>query len=164
MLKAPGTVLQELEWQPKQKSNCQNSGLYVDRLAYQLHGIAVGSSPLHRILGTIHRKNEGHVSSLEEEFISLEGGITLIKAAFYQTPVHYLSVFDMPSNVTELYRVMDFLWSSKDAAGAHLVGWTKVTKLVEEGGLGLGRLKGKYSPLREWLWRFLLELGLYGLG
>lgn len=147
---------------PNRSRNCQNSGFYVDRVAYQLLRIAVGSSPL-RLWSSQYwepfiQRMKDKLAPWKKNFISLERGITLIMAACYQTSCLLpLSLWYALKCDGITQRVTGFFWSSKDAAGAHLVGWTKATKLVEEGGLGLGRLKGKYSPLQEWLWRFPLE-------
>ena len=67
----------------------------------------------------------------------------------------------LPSRILEgLDRVnRNFLWGSMDTAKKnHWVGWDKVTKARDEGGLGLQSAKGRNSAfLAKLNWRFHIE-------
>lgn len=54
----------------------------------------------------------------------------------------------------------DFLWERCSEKNDHLVKWSEVVKLKEEGSLGIRRLKERNTALLgKWFWRFSVENG-----
>jgi len=52
----------------------------------------------------------------------------------------------------------DFLWSGVDAPKISLVEWAKVCMSIQNGGLGIQRLRRFNSALLgKWLWRYETE-------
>ena len=90
--------------------------------------------------------------------LSLVGRFVLIQASLATIPAYVMQCTYLPGRILDgLDRVnRNFLWgSSKAAKKMHWVGWDKVIKSKEEGGLGLQSAKGKNIALLSKLnWRF----------
>ena len=81
---------------------------------------------------------------MEEEVLSFGGRFTLIKSVLSTIPVYYISLFKMPEGVS---RILDkiqsyFLWGDNGLEKKlHLVSWNKVTSNLNQGGLGVRRIR-----------------------
>ncbi|XP_050240928.1 uncharacterized protein LOC126689793 [Quercus robur] len=83
-------------------------------------------------------------------FLSLAGCRVLIQSSLAVIPSYIMHCSYLPRRVLDgLDRVnRNFLWGSTDSAKKiHWVGWEKVTKSKEEGGLGLQTAKGRNVAL-----------------
>ena len=93
--------------------------------------------------------------------LSLAGRRVLIQSSLAAIPSYIMQCSYLPGRVLNgLDRVnRNFLWGSIDSTKKiHLVGWEKVTKSKEEGGLGLQIAKGRNVALSSKLnWRFHME-------
>ena len=82
--------------------------------------------------------------------LSLAGQNVLIQASLVAVPSYVMQCNFLPGRVLNgLDRLnRNFLWGSSEAAKKiHWVGWDKVIKSKEEGGLGLQSAKGKNIAL-----------------
>ena len=93
--------------------------------------------------------------------LSLAGRSVLIQASSAAIPSYVMQCTYLPGRILDgVDRVnRNFLWGSSDTAKkVHWVGWDKVTKSKEEGGLGLHSAKGRNVALLAKLnWRFQTE-------
>ena len=93
--------------------------------------------------------------------LSLAGRAVLIQASSAAIPAYVMQCTYIPNSILEgVDRVnRNFLWGSTEASKKiHWVGWQKVTKSKEEGGLGLQNAKGRNTALLAKLnWRFNVE-------
>ena len=91
--------------------------------------------------------------------LSLAGRAILIQASLATIPSYVMQCAHLPSKILEgLDKVnRNFLWGSINTIRRiHWVGWDKVTKPKEEGGLGLQSAKGRNVALHSKLnWRFI---------
>ena len=98
------------------------------------------------------------LSGWKANMLSLAGWNVLIQASLAAVPSYVMQCNLLPGRILDgLDRVnRNFLWGSKEAAKKiHWVGWDKVIKSKEEGGLGLQSAKGKNMALLSKLnWRF----------
>lgn len=60
-----------------------------------------------------------------------------------------MSMFHMPSRVVKVLEKLqrDILWEGGNSMKDHLVNWKVVTKVKEQGVLGIGRIKKKNTAL-----------------
>lgn len=90
--------------------------------------------------------------------LSLVGRTMLIQASSAAIPSYVMQCNQIPSKILEgIDRVnRNFLWGSSDTIRKmHWVGWRKVARPKEEGGLGLQSAKGKNTSLLAKLnWQF----------
>ena len=104
---------------------------------------------------------DGATSSLMEDVVFIYGGkVTLIKSILSSLPTYFLSLFPVPAKVANHMKKLrrDFLWSSIDAPKMPLVEWVKFCMMLQNGGLGIQRLRQfNYALLDKWLWRYRTE-------
>ncbi|KAL0013397.1 hypothetical protein SO802_000466 [Lithocarpus litseifolius] len=109
------------------------------------------------VLDRVKSKLAGWKASL----LSIAGREVLIQASSSAIPAYVMQSNLLPNKVLEgIDRVnRNFLWGSvENKRKMHWVGWNKVTKLKEEGGLGLQTAKGRNTTLLTKLnWRFHTE-------
>ena len=109
------------------------------------------------ILDRVKNKLAGWKANL----LSLASRAVLIQASSTAIPAYVMQCTHIPNKILEgVDRVnRNFLWgSSESAKKIHWVGWQKVTKLKEEGGLGLQSAKGRNTALLAKLnWRLHVE-------
>ena len=109
------------------------------------------------VLDRVKQKLSGWKASM----LSLAGRQVLIQASFATIPAYVMQCSYLPGRILDgIDRVnCNFLWgSSKSLRKIHWIGWQKVTKLKEEGGLGLQTTKGRNLALLAKLnWRFHTE-------
>lgn len=90
--------------------------------------------------GETHEKVSSRLSGWKGRFLSFTGRLTLTKAVLSSIPVHTMSTISMPKSLLgSLDKVSrSFLWgSSSEQRKQHLIGWKKVYKPKNEGGLGI---------------------------
>lgn len=111
------------------------------------------------ILDKVKQKLAGWKANM----LSLAGRSVLIQASSATIPSYVMQGVYLPQKILDgIDRVnQNFLWGSSDAAKKiHWVGWHKVAKPKEEGGLGLQAAKGRNVALLAKLnWRFHMERG-----
>ena len=99
---------------------------------------------------------ENKLSLWKANYFSFGGRITLIKAAFANLPIYFMSLFrchvEVIRRIEKLQR--DFLWHGKEKKKVHLIKWAKVSKSKEDGGLRIRPLKEtNLALLGKWLWK-----------
>ena len=118
-----------------------------------------GSAPqdFNFILDRVKNKLAGWKANL----LSLVGRAVLIQASSAAIPAYVMQCTHIPNKILEgVDRVnRNFLWgSSESSKKIHWVGWQKVTKPKEKGGLGLQSAKGRNTALLAKLnWRLHVE-------
>lgn len=93
--------------------------------------------------------------------LSFVGRVVLIQASYASIPSYIMQCTKLLGRILDgIDRVnRNFLWGNTDTAKKiHWVGWQKVTRTKEEGGLGLQEAKGRNSTLLAKLnWRLHME-------
>lgn len=106
-------------------------------------------------------KVRSRLASWKRKLLSYAGRLTLIKFVLASLPVYYLSLFKMPDGVARVIERLQasFLWGGSEVRRkVHTVKWSELTKSLEQGGLGLRRVKVVNSCLLiKWWWRFGYE-------
>ena len=80
------------------------------------------------------------LSGWKEKFLSFVGRIVLIRSVMTVLPNHVMQGVALPSQLCEKLDKInrDFLWgSSTEKKKLHLVGWSKIIRPKEEGGLDI---------------------------
>ncbi|XP_010255174.1 PREDICTED: uncharacterized protein LOC104595909 [Nelumbo nucifera] len=100
------------------------------------------------------------LASLRKIYFSMRGRITLIRSTLANLPMYFLSVFKIPTKVSNtLEKLMrDFLWKPGEEKQDHMVSWEVVTRGKNLGDLGIENVrKRNRALLGKLLWRFPLE-------
>ena len=109
------------------------------------------------ILDRVKQKLAGWKANL----LSLAGRTVLIQASTSTIPAYVMQCTALPKKLLDdIDRVnRNFLWGSSDSSKrTHWVGWHKVTKAKEQGGLGIQSARGRNQALLAKLnWRFRTE-------
>ena len=82
--------------------------------------------------------------------LSLTGRLVLIKAAVSSILEYDMQCYKLSAKVCEDVNKLtrDFLWGpTAEKKKLHLVGWNKVTNLIDMGGLGIFEMKAKNSTI-----------------
>ena len=110
-------------------------------------------------LGAIHKeeaiwnpvleKMERRLAGWKRLYLSKGGKVTLIKSTLSSLPTYFLSLFPVPTKVANCKEKLqrDFLWSSIDAPKMPLVEWAKLCMPMQNGGLGIRKLRQFNSAL-----------------
>ena len=95
------------------------------------------------------------------KFLSFAGRAVLIKSTMSAIPNHVMQGAALPVHVCEKLDKInrDFLWgSTNERRRMHMVGWNKIVKSKEEGGLGIQEVRAKNIALLSKLnWRMYHE-------
>ncbi|TYK05808.1 LINE-1 retrotransposable element ORF2 protein [Cucumis melo var. makuwa] len=142
---------------------CASSwGISCHTLPLTYLGVPLGGNPKSNIFWrNIEDRIQKKLNNWKYAHISKGGRLTLIKSTLSSLSIYQLSVFQAPpstyKNIEKLWR--NFLWKgSFGLKGSHLINWSIVTKLKEEGGLGISRLQViNQALLSKWLWRYYSE-------
>ena len=129
---------------------CQQSSLPLKYLSLLLGA----SHKEETIWNPVLEKIERRLAGWKRLFLSKGGKETLIKSTLSSLPTYFLSLLPIPVKVANSMEKIhrDFLWSGIDAPKVPLVEWAKVCMLVQNGGLGIRRLKRFNSALLgKWL-------------
>ncbi|XP_073051227.1 uncharacterized protein [Primulina eburnea] len=113
------------------------------------------------ILDTGNFQDVHKVSRMEKAFLSRGGRLTLIQAVLSALPTYFMSLFKVPNRVAMIMEKLmrNFFWDGSDGdSHCHVINWNQVSKLKEQGGLGLGNilLRNK-ALLAKWWWRSAVE-------
>ena len=115
-------------------------------LGFPLKHLGSSSQEYNFILDRVKQKLSGWKANM----LSLVGRNVLIQTSLAAVPSYVMQCNLLPGRILDgLDRVnRNFLWGSSEAAKKiHWVGWDKVIKSKEEGGLGLQSTKGKNTTL-----------------
>lgn len=100
---------------------------------------------------------KARLASWKRSSLTKAGKLTLIKSVLLSLPVYYFSLFMVPKSVVNKIEktIRDFLWhNSEDKRKTHWVGWSKVRKPLDHGGLGIRKLNSMNKVLlMKWWWR-----------
>ena len=112
-------------------------------------------------LGFVLDRVKCKLAGWKANLLSMAGRAVLIQASSSAIPAYIMQCNLLPGKVLDgIDRVnRNFLWGSTEEKGKmHWVGWKKVTRAKEEGGLGLQTAKGRNTALLAKLnWRFHTE-------
>lgn len=127
-------------------------------------GLPLGANPRRKeTWQPVLEKVRSRLARWKRKLLSFVGRLTLIKAVVSSLPVYYLSLFRIPEGVAkEIERLQaSFLWGGSDLKRKiHMVKWEEITKRVDQGGLGIRRIREMNTCLLiKWWWRFGLEAG-----
>ena len=110
-------------------------------LGFPIRHVGLSNQDLNFVLDRVKQRLAGWKGSL----LSLSGRKVLIQAATSAIPSYIMQSSLLPVRILDNLDRMNrtFLWGSSDLKRKiHWVGWKKVTRLVEEGGLGIQTAKG----------------------
>lgn len=128
-------------------------------LGFPLKQAGTPSHDFNFILDRVKQK----LSNWKANMLSMAGRSVLIQASLTAIPAHVMQCSYLPGRILEgIDRVnQNLLWgSSESARKIHWVGWKKVTKSKEEGGLGLHFAREiNIALLAKLNWRFHTEGG-----
>ena len=116
-----------------------NIGKY---LGFPLKHRGVPRNPYNFIVEKVMSKLAGW----KAKFLSFVGRVVLIKSVMFAIPNHVMQGVVLPVHVCEKLDKInwDFLWgSTNERRRMHMVGWSKIVKSKEEGGLGLQEARAK---------------------
>lgn len=126
-------------------------------LGFPLKQPGSSSQDFNFVLARIKQK----LSRWKASMLSLAGRQVLIQASSATIPAYVMQCSYLPGKIVDgIDRVnRNFLWGSSDSSKKiHWIGWQKVTKSKEEGGLGLQAAKGRnLSLLAKLNWQFHIE-------
>ena len=126
-------------------------------LGFPIKQSGTTSQDFNFILDRVKQKLAGWKANM----LSLAGQVVLIQASFSTIPSYVMQGIYLPGRILDgIDRVnRNFLWGSSEyTRKIHWVGWQKVTKPKDEGGLGLQEAKGRNTALLAKLnWRFHTE-------
>ena len=135
-------------------SQTPNLGKY---LGFPLKHRGGNNQDLNFILDRVKQKLAGWKANL----LSLAGRTVLIQASTSTIPAYVMQCTALPKKLLDdIDRVNhNFLWRSLDSSKrTHWVGWHKVTKAKDQGGLGIQSARGRNQALLAKLnWRFRME-------
>ncbi|KAL4201212.1 hypothetical protein AMTRI_Chr02g257500 [Amborella trichopoda] len=87
----------------------------------------------------------------------MAGRCTLIKSSLVNTPIYFMSLFQIPASVAKRIEQLmrNFLWSgSAETKKIHLVSWKKIFSHKKKGGLGIRDIRiHNWALLGKWWWR-----------
>ena len=90
--------------------------------------------------------------------LSLEGRIVLTQSVISTIPSYVMQCATLPPKILQGVDKLNrnFLWGTLETRKKiHLIGWNKITKAKEEGGLGIHAAKPKNTAfLAKLNWRF----------
>ena len=94
----------------------------------------------------------------------MAGRLILLKAALDSTPIYWLSLYKLPVSVLNCIEKLrrQFLWGESSPAQRklHLIGWERICKNKQDGGLGIAAIENRNSVLlAKWWWRAYSERG-----
>ena len=90
------------------------------------------------------------LSGWKAKFLSFAGRAVLIKSVMSAIPNHIMQGVALPSHICDKLDKLnrDFLWGSmSEKRKLHLVGWSKIVRPKEDGGLGIPTAKAKNIAL-----------------
>ena len=99
-------------------------------------------------------KMERRLAGWKMMYLSKGGKVTLIKSTLSNLPTFFLSLCPVLVKVANRMEKLqrDFLWSGIDAPKIPLMEWAKVCMPMQNGGLGIRRLRQfNYALLGKWL-------------
>ncbi|CAL5410995.1 unnamed protein product [Camellia sinensis] len=134
--------------------NCQ-----VHSLPLKFLGLPLGANPGRKSTWKpVLDKFRSKLSGWKRKLLSFAGRLTLIKSTLSSLPIYYLSLFKMPEGVAkEIERIQStFLWGGNDLKRkVHLVKWGEAAKSINQGGLGIRRIRDVNACLLlKWWWKF----------
>lgn len=86
-----------------------------------------------------------------------KGGKVTFKSTLSSLPTYFLSLFPIPAGVAQrLEKSQRVFWSGMGKETKfHLVKWSKICELIQNGGLNIRNLRRfNQAILGKWLWRF----------
>ena len=90
------------------------------------------------------------LSGWKTKFLSFVGRFVFIKSVMFAIPNHVMQGVALSAYICDKLDKInrDFLWgSTSDRKRMHLVGWNKIVKFKEEGGLGFQAARAKNIAL-----------------
>lgn len=128
-------------------------------VSFQVPWPLVGGNPRSKSFWSpVVERVEKRLERWSGKYLSLGGGLTLIRSVLMNQPTYYMSLFQIPKGISvkleQCFR--RFLWGDKqDKRKVDLVSWSNVTKPKERGGLGITPLHLRNQALLcKWNWRF----------
>lgn len=111
--------------------------------------------------GFILDQIQGKLAGWKANLLSFEGRLVLTQVVTSTIPNYTMQCMDLPYKILQGVDRLNknFLWgSSENKKKVHLVGWNKITRPKEEGGLGLQAAKQKNTAMLAKLkWKFQTE-------
>ena len=93
---------------------------------------------------------QAKLAGWKSKCLSPAGRLVFIKAAVSSIPKYNMQCYKLSAKVCEDVNKLtrDFLWGpTAEKKKLHLVGWNKVTNLIDMGGLGIFEMKAKNSTI-----------------
>lgn len=93
-------------------------GCRVGKLPFIYLGLQVGRNPrLKKFWTTVVKKIKRRLARWGRKFLSMDGGLTLIKSVLVNLPMYYLSLFILPRGVARKMEILikKFKWGDQEA-------------------------------------------------
>lgn len=120
--------------------NCRTKSL-----SFLYLGLPLGANPNRKATWKpVLDKLKSRLAGWKRRLLSFASRLTLIKAVTSSLPIYYLSLFKMPEGVaTEFGKLQArFLWGGSELKKKlHIVKWEEISKSVEQGRLGIKRVR-----------------------
>lgn len=132
-----------------------NSGLHPGSMPFSYLGLQIGANMnISRNWNPVIEAFNKRLSRWKGKNLSMGGRLSLIQSVLSSLPLYYFSLFRAPKKVLDqLERIRRKLLSSgcKEGKNINWVKWEKVILPKQEGGLGIGSLKGaNLALLARW--------------
>ncbi|XP_028123599.1 uncharacterized protein LOC114320724 [Camellia sinensis] len=135
---ANGVLLSHLQF-------ANGSLLFCEAEEVEYLGLSLGANPNREASWKlVLDKVRSRLTGWKRRLLSFAGRLTLIKVVTSSLPVYYLSLFKIPVGVAREFEKLQarFLWGvSELKRKLHMVKWEDITKSVEQGGLGIRRVR-----------------------
>ena len=91
----------------------------------------------------LEEKISQKLASWQNKLLNKAGRLTLVKSVLNSIPNYYMQIASLPQTICDSIDRMarNFLWKGNSNGGVHLVGWRRISKPKNLGGLGIRKAR-----------------------